>query len=221
MLFCADFNIDGTMFATGGDDKVVRLYDEVSKKTKAKMEGSLNSPGHTNRIFSLKFSKSDPNILVSGGWDKSVIVWDLAAQEPKAKCTGPYICGDSLDLFGNILITGSWRTENQLEMWDLRAEKPVAINIKWDNEAGVSPVKLYATQISQCNGRFLLAGGSGTNEARLYDLLQDTKVTPTVLAYMKGFRRACYSVDFSNQGAMCAASGGDGIIRIVDIFKRE
>jgi WD40 repeat protein len=106
-------------------------------------------------------------------------------------------------------------------MWDLRADKPVAFPIKWDNEVGVSPVKIYATQISQCNGRFLLAGGSGTNEARLYDLLQDTKVTPTVLAYMKNFRRACYTVDFSNQGDMCAASGGDGIIRVIDIFKRE
>lgn len=106
-------------------------------------------------------------------------------------------------------------------MWDINADKKVPIPIKWENDIGVSPVKLYATQISQSNGRFLLAGGSGTNEARLYDLIQDTKVTPTVLAYMKGFARACYSVDFSNQGDMCAVSGGDGIIRVIDIFKRE
>jgi len=126
-----------------------------------------------------------------------------------------------LDLFGNILVTGSWRTENQLEMWDLREQKPSPIGIKWENEPGTSPCKLYTTQISQYNGRFLLAGGSGTNEARLYDLLQDTKVTPTVLATMKGLSKACYSVDFSNQGDMCAISGGDGIVRVIDIFKRE
>lgn len=106
-------------------------------------------------------------------------------------------------------------------MWDLREPKPMPVSIKWENEAGVSPVKLYASQISQYNGRFLLAGGSGTNEARLYDLIQDTKVNPTVLAYMKGFSRACYTVDFSNQGDMCAVSGGDGTIRVIDIFKRE
>lgn len=50
----------------------------MSKKLKLKLEGSINFPGHTNRIFSLKFSKSDPNMLASGGWDKSVIIWDLA-----------------------------------------------------------------------------------------------------------------------------------------------
>ena len=193
----------------------------MTKKPKAKLDGTINAPGHTNRIFSMKFSKTDPNILASGGWDKSVIIWDLVAQEPKSKCIGPYICGDSIDIFGNILVTGSWRTENQLEMWDLREQKPNPIGIKWENDLGVSPVKLYASQISQHNGRFLLAGGSGTNEARLYDLMQDTKVTPTVLAYMKGLSKACYTVDFSNQGDMCAISGGDGLIRIIDIFKRE
>ncbi len=134
---------------------------------------------------------------------------------------GPYICGDSIDIFGNILVTGSWRTENQLEMWDLRESKPNPIGIKWENEPGFAPVKLYGCQICQSNGRFLLAGGSGTNEARLYDLMQDTKVTPTVLAYMRYFPRACYAVDFANQGDMCAVSGGDGIIRVANIAKRE
>lgn len=126
-----------------------------------------------------------------------------------------------MDIFGNILITGSWREENQLEMWDLREAKPSPISIKWENDPGVSPVKLYASQICQNNGRFLLAGGSGTNEARMYDLLQDTKVTPTVLAYFKGFAKGCFTVDFSNQGDMCALSGGDGKVRIIDIQKRE
>jgi len=108
-----------------------------------------------------------------------------------------------------------------LEMWDLRDPKPSPIQIKWDNEAGVSPVKLYACQVSPGNSRFLLAGGSGTNEARLYDLMQDNKITPTVLATIKGLGRACYTVDFSNQGDMCAISGGDGIIRVIDIKKQS
>ncbi len=134
---------------------------------------------------------------------------------------GPYICGDSLDEFAETIVTGSWRTENQLEMWDLRQEKPVAVPIKWDNDPGVSPVKIYSTQVCQANGQFILAGGSGTNEARLYEAFKDIKSTPTVMATMKGLRRACYTVDFSNQGDMCAISGGDGIIHVMDIVKHE
>ena len=49
----------------------------MTKKPKGKLEGTLNSPGHTNRIFSIKFNKSDPTVLASAGWDKNVIIWDL------------------------------------------------------------------------------------------------------------------------------------------------
>lgn len=106
-------------------------------------------------------------------------------------------------------------------MWDMREAKPTPISIKWDNEPGASPVKVYACQACQNNGKFLLAGGSGTNEARMYNLFQDTNVTPTLLATMKNLNRACYTVDFSNQGDSCAISGGDGLIRIIDIKKQE
>eukprot|EP00831_Metopus_contortus_P077005 TRINITY_DN7145_c0_g1_i3.p1 TRINITY_DN7145_c0_g1~~TRINITY_DN7145_c0_g1_i3.p1 ORF type:complete len:102 (-),score=21.19 TRINITY_DN7145_c0_g1_i3:185-490(-) len=65
-----------------------------------------------------------------------------------------------------------------------------------------------------------LAGGSVSNEVRLFDL-SDAKSTPTLLATMRYMPKACYTVDFSNQGDMCAISGGDGLIRVVDIFKPE
>eukprot|EP00831_Metopus_contortus_P083903 TRINITY_DN939_c0_g1_i4.p2 TRINITY_DN939_c0_g1~~TRINITY_DN939_c0_g1_i4.p2 ORF type:complete len:135 (-),score=13.65 TRINITY_DN939_c0_g1_i4:67-471(-) len=105
-------------------------------------------------------------------------------------------------------------------MWDLRDPKPVPIGIKWENEPGIPPCKLYAAQISHGNERFLLAGGSGSNEARLFDIF-DSKSTPTLLATMRYMPKACYTVDFSTQGDMCAISGGDGLIRVVDIFKPE
>lgn len=28
--------------------------------------------GHNNRLFSVKYKKEEPNILVSGGWDQNV-----------------------------------------------------------------------------------------------------------------------------------------------------
>ena len=120
-----------------------------------------------------------------------------------------------------MLITGSWRTENQLEMWDLREEKPNPIPIKWENSKDEAAVKIYTTQFCQANSRFMLAGGCGSNECRIYDLLPDTKSSPTVLASMKNLSRACYTVDFSNQGDRFAFSGGDGYIRVLDIKKPE
>ena len=34
---------------------------------------------------------------------------------------GPHIAGDSLDVVGNEILTGSWRNEHQVEIWDLRS----------------------------------------------------------------------------------------------------
>jgi WD40 repeat protein len=33
--------------------------------------------GHNNRVFCCKFSKEDPNIILSGGWDEKVLIWDI------------------------------------------------------------------------------------------------------------------------------------------------
>jgi len=33
--------------------------------------------GHGSRVYCIKFDREDPNILVSGGWDKQVMLWDV------------------------------------------------------------------------------------------------------------------------------------------------
>lgn len=55
-IFALDYAHDGTYFATAGRDNVVRIYDEVTKKTSHNLKGELrNKKGHNNRIFSVKF----------------------------------------------------------------------------------------------------------------------------------------------------------------------
>lgn len=40
-------------------------------------------PGHSNRVFSVKFDKDDENLLVSGGWDNTIQIWDLRGRRPR------------------------------------------------------------------------------------------------------------------------------------------
>lgn len=44
------------------------------------------------------------------------------------------ICGDSLDEKEGIILTGSWRSDKQLQLWDIRNTNKVMEDIKWENE---------------------------------------------------------------------------------------
>lgn len=58
-------------------------------------------------------------VLVSGGWDRSVKVWDLRIERAVRSVFGPYVCGDALSVRGGRLLTGSWRHSAALQQWDL------------------------------------------------------------------------------------------------------
>jgi WD40 repeat protein len=88
------------------------VYDESTRKIKVSLEGGgTGEPGHSNRVFSVKFDKDDENLLISGGWDRSVKVWDIRQPAPVRSFFDPYICGDSLDLHEGYILTGSWRSD--------------------------------------------------------------------------------------------------------------
>ena len=53
----------------------VRIYDETTKSQVLQMKEKGELPGHSNRIFAVKFV--DENLLISGGWDAVVHVWDV------------------------------------------------------------------------------------------------------------------------------------------------
>ena len=33
--------------------------------------------GHSNRVFAVKFLEDQPNVIISGGWDANLIIWDI------------------------------------------------------------------------------------------------------------------------------------------------
>ena len=38
---------------------------------------------------------------------------------------GPHVCGEAVDMCGNEILTGSWRPEDQLEIWDFSTAKKI------------------------------------------------------------------------------------------------
>jgi WD40 repeat protein len=58
--------------ATAGKDKYIRLYDEQTKSIVLKMKENGELPGHSNRVFCVRFDPLSQHLLASGGWDNTV-----------------------------------------------------------------------------------------------------------------------------------------------------
>lgn len=219
-VYALDYNVDGSKFVTAGKDTVLRYYDEATKTLVSSLRGGNSrmieaASGHSNRIFSCKFVPSDDNILVSGGWDNTIQIWDVRLGVAVRSIYGPHICGDALDVVGNEILSGSWRPNNQLEIWDLRAGQKT-IDIPWNTSTFTTgpACMLYAAQFSKDgNGRYIAAGGSGLNEAKFFDHANSNSVIGTVT----GLTRGIFALDFSPDNCKVAIGGGDSTIRILDI----
>lgn len=221
-VYAVDYNQEGTKFVTAGKDTAIRIYDEATKTLLTTMQGGMGysnraSPGHSNRIFSCKVMPDDENIIVSGGWDNTVQIWDIRAGHSVRSIYGPHICGDALDVYGNTILTGSWRPDNQLETWDYTSgEKKTSI--PWSVSNSGPSCLLYAAQFSkEGQGMFVGAGGSGANEAKIFDTTKGNAVVGTVT----GMTRGIFALDFSPEFQKVAIAGGDSSIRILDIVKKD
>ena len=132
-----DFSPDGTMLATAGRDCRVRLYDETTKSLFMSLKERGDLPGHSNRIFAVKFNQVNPNILLSAGWDNTMQIYDIREKGPVASIYGPHVCGDAIDVRndGYTVLAGSYRQNDALQLFDLRSMKCVK-TYEWDGLDG-------------------------------------------------------------------------------------
>lgn len=215
-ILALDYNNSGNVFASAGKDFKIRIYDETTKNlTLTFNESSWQSPGHSNRIFALKFLLTDSNILLSGGWDSSIYIWDIREKKSVGSLHGPNISGDALDFKNDEILAGSLRNVDNLELWDFKTRKRIR-SLQWDygkNEENY----IYAAQFSKndkINGNeTILAGSSGSNEVKLFDCNNGYRT----ICNITGFEKACYTVDYGNISNIFAFSGADGVIYVCNL----
>lgn len=169
-IYAIDYNTNGRQFATAGYDTMVRVYDDITMKCVQELDPFKSGhSGHSNRVFSVKFNKEDPNILISGGWDNNIIIHDVREKGPVNAIIGAHICGESLDFSGNKILSGSNRTTKQLQLWDLETTKLIQ-DVDW-NGSGMfkdgDSCKVFCSKFmshTDTGKEYILAGGSSANE---------------------------------------------------------
>ena len=110
-LFTVAVSPNDETVATGGSDKVVRLFNAKDLSQKLTLEG------HLGPIYSLSFHP-DGRRLVSVGWDKMIHVWDAAAGVPLKKWEGhsKSIWAVAYSPDGTKLATGG--EDGSVKLWD-------------------------------------------------------------------------------------------------------
>ncbi|KAL8577344.1 hypothetical protein ACOMHN_044850 [Nucella lapillus] len=176
-----DFNSDGYTFATCGKDRSLRVYDTKTCKdirTYTGLDGSkavMNDPdvegGNTKRVFALKFTDFNENILLTAGWDNHVKIWDIRTNDGiKRQIAGPHVCGDALDMDQGKILTGSWSVHHSLQEWDY-GEGRLLKDITFPHKQGAY---LYCAQFGDLG--VVMAGGSGTNSVEVIEAATDRLV---------------------------------------------
>jgi COMPASS component SWD3 len=117
-----DYSPNGNQFATAGKDFNIRIYDEGTKSVDVTLAAAeWNSRGHSNRVFAVKFI--DENTLISGGWDSVIHIWDIRQAASVRSIYGPHLSGDALDFQNGQILTGSYSSKDQIQLWDFDSGK--------------------------------------------------------------------------------------------------
>ncbi len=116
----------------------------------------------------MKFDPYDSNLLISGGWDKIVSIFDIREQKPVCHISGPYISGDTIDVRGTNVLCGSYRCEDPIEIWDIRMNERLH-NLDWNPDH----LKNHGFIMSCCFDEFgknVIAGSSKTDDLKIVGL---------------------------------------------------
>ncbi|KRX02418.1 WD40-repeat-containing domain [Pseudocohnilembus persalinus] len=219
-ILCTDFNNDGSKLVTAGKDYKVRLYDEETLKNIKTYENGLEGyNGHTNRIFAAKFLNDDPNMLLTGGWDNEIFIWDIRQNEAIGTIPGPEISGQSIDYQNGTILVGNYRVQNQLELYDLKERRKIK-DIDWqmNPEEKHGGVYCYCASFQKSKQDLsFIAGSMGDNALNFYNSQNGYKVEASVF----DMHEPIYSCEFSNNSEKLAFGGGEGVVYVMGLQQKD
>jgi COMPASS component SWD3 len=214
-IYCCDYSVHDNHFATAGMDYKIRVYDDTTQDIAYSFAGSNDDVlGHSNRVFSVKFHPTDPNLLISGGWDNVVFVWDKRKEGPIAHIFGPSVSGEAIDVYGDYILAGSYSSEENLYLMSIK-DATVLNHIEWYDtpmykSTALIPPCVYTSHFTKPDAKYIIAGGTSRNEVRVFkniDNFSQIKGIGSVANLMS----ACLTVDcantYSNRFAIGCANG--------------
>lgn len=201
---CMDLNKFSDKFAVAYKNGVIEVFDDNTQSKDLVLDnGCIYSMGHVNQIHGLAFDKKDPNLLISGGRDKRVILWDIRKQKAVQMTSGPYILGESIDAKDGLIIAGDYNMPGNLYVFDIRKIKE-PVNIIETN------TNIYSSRFTKKeNSNLLVVGGYKQHNLQLYKDFEKCSEA--------GFSDHVFACDFNRTGRTLVYGSNDGGVRFCDI----
>lgn len=119
-LMALDYTRDGKKYAVAGVNSNVYVYDDHTREIAYTMHSKgLKIYGHRNRILSVKCHPDDENLIITAGWDNTVKIYDLRDKAPVGSMRGPLLGGDSIDVFEDLIVSGSNRNKETMQIFSI------------------------------------------------------------------------------------------------------
>jgi COMPASS component SWD3 len=198
----------------GKSMNITIMSDQTKKVIKVFEAGDSFTHGHTNRIFSLKFSETNPQVFISAGWDGTMFLWDIRTNKAVNEVYGPILSGDSLDIKDNIILAGSYRDKDSLELYDMRLFKKIC-NIEWNlGKSGFNYISSCKFNRNTAGGDLIIAGSCLSNQVGIFK--KDIVYNQDLL--MTGMKTGVYSVGFSSTENKFFYATNDGDLSLYHYF---
>ena len=158
--------------------------------------------GHTGGVNAVNFSP-DGKYLASGGWDRSVKVWDVAARRSRTLGNHVmYIVAVAYAPDGTALVSVAGdQTRGEVKMWEAATGA-----VRWGTDKGLAGANDVAVSP---DGKLVAVAAGGARVAKIL-----SAATGRELGELVGHEGQVLSVKFSPDGKTIATGGSDGTVRL-------
>jgi hypothetical protein len=205
-ILCLGLSDDGNKLASGGCDRLVRVWDISAGVKAAKLEQTIEN--HADWVLSVNFS-ANGQYLITGGRDKSAKVWDLNAKESLVTFPGhqEIVFGAVLSADGKFGISAG--VDKQVRWWDAQ-DKSKNLGKQTRAQGGHAKEIFKLIQFKQ-GPKQVLATTSADGTVRLWDATSGAN-----LKTLTGLKDWVYAVAASSDGKLVAAGGQDSEVHVWD-----